>query len=119
MGSLIGAFCKCGYESKEMHLGGGFNNFMSNCSFPYYCEDCKTLFIANKLAKKANCPKCKNNNVFPYDDKRACKTKGNEIFEWNITDDDSDKTIILTDGKYICPKCNKYELSFLHLAYYD
>ena len=122
MGSIIDAKCKCGSKKDNMFLGGGFSNFMTKASFPYYCEDCKSLFIGDRLAKKVKCKKCKSENIYPYDDKRACKRKGREVFKWNITDCKKDKdevVLILTDGKYICPKCGEYKLSFIDMGCFD
>lgn len=49
MGSIISAHCDCGYNLNEMRLGGGMLDFTTNCSFPYYCEDCSILFEGNVL----------------------------------------------------------------------
>ena len=122
MGSIVSAECKCGFKKEVMLLGGGFSDFQNKASFPYYCPVCKNLFLGNCLAKKVKCKKCISENVYPYDDKRACKKKGQEVFEWDITDDEKDEeevTLILTDGKYICPKCNEYQLSFYSMGSYD
>ncbi len=42
MGSIIKAYCDCGYEN-IMPLGGGMENFTTYCNFPVYCEECSDL----------------------------------------------------------------------------
>ena len=103
MGSMVSASCKCGYEKDGMFLGGGFANHATDCSFPYYCKECKILFLGNRLDENVFCPDCKKDAVISYDDKRAYKTIGLEVFEWNISinDDEKMKMAVLTDGKYI------------------
>ena len=32
MGSAVVGWCKCGYETKEMFLGGGRMNFQTHCA---------------------------------------------------------------------------------------
>jgi len=47
MGGIVSASCKCGYRNDFMFLGGGMLNYDKKCYFPYYCPDCKSMFVAN------------------------------------------------------------------------
>ena len=118
MGSIVSAHCECGYESGEMPLGGGMINFTTQCNVPHYCGECKILFIANLFEKKVLCPECRQEKVIVYDDERACKREGNEIFSWNIENEIARKGKI-TDGEYICPNCEKFNLIFLIAGNWD
>ena len=67
MGSMAEARCDCGFE-KRLSLGGGMHNFLTNCSFPCYCSDCKSMFSANLYSESLVCAKCSSQNVLAYDD---------------------------------------------------
>ena len=118
MGSIICAHCDCGYEKFGMHLGGGMANCATYCNFPHYCQDCKILFEINIIKKKKLCPTCASDKVIAYDDVKACKSKGNIIFSWDIKDKIG-RELKLTDGKYICPSCGKFNLTFLEIGNWD
>lgn len=118
MGSIIGASCDCGYEKSEMFLGGGMANFNTYCNFPHYCEDCRTLFEADLFDKSRSCPRCKKRNVIAYDDERACKIEGKNVFSWNVQEEIG-RNLNLTDGSYICPACGKFNLTFFDIGCWD
>jgi Zn finger protein HypA/HybF involved in hydrogenase expression len=105
MGSIIKAYCDCGYEN-TMPLGGGMKNFTTYCNFPFFCEECRILFEENLFEEQMLCPKCKGTKTIPYDKK--CLQKGTSVFEWNI----GDRELTLTDGKYVCPECGNSTLTF-------
>jgi hypothetical protein len=117
MGSIIKAQCKCGYEH-EMHLGGGMLNFTTNCNFPVFCSKCRSLFEANILDKNLTCPKCHDSDIIPYYDKSLCSEKGNEVFSWNMQEEIG-RELILTDGKYLCPNCGQFSMSFVACGHWD
>jgi len=117
MGSIISAHCDCGF-TYDMLLGGGMNNFTTLCNFPYYCEECKILFVANLFEKGICCPKCDKGKVIAYDDEKTCTSGGNIVFSWDIGDA-TERTLKLTDGKYICPACGKFDLSFISNGCWD
>jgi hypothetical protein len=122
MGSVFKAECSCGYESKELLLGGGFMNFMTECALPFYCDHCGTVFTGNILNKSGiknynRCPKCKQkvkyygeimDDLLDDDDKY--------IFDWEVNDD---KRYFLPEGSHHCPKCKKDKLQFYETACWD
>lgn len=119
MGSIISAHCDCGFNRDEMGLGGGMMDFTTNCSFPYYCEDCNMLFEGNALSEKVTCPTCHKEHVYSYDTKKACGSIGEGIvFDWNVKSQIG-RTLVLTDGKYICPNCHKFNLRFFQSGFWD
>jgi hypothetical protein len=109
MGSIVKAKCACGFE-KEFTLGGGYSG--TDCNFPIYCVHCNILFEGNVLDKNLICPSCKTKDVLLYDNEQLCKKKGTEeVFDWNM-EEEIGKILILTDGKYWCPECKSFCLSF-------
>jgi hypothetical protein len=117
MGSIVRASCNCGYEI-VMPLGGGMMNFTTYCNFPYYCKNCRILFEANLLGKRISCRKCHGKDILPYDDNSLCRQKGNTVFSWHIGEA-IEKELILTDGKYLCPKCGDFGMSFSDVGNWD
>jgi hypothetical protein len=94
MGSSVNAECDCGYHEEDLLIGGGMMNFMSFCGFPVYCKSCQSL------------------EVLAYDDQSLSKGKGkNVVADWNMIERLGRK-LVLTDGKYFCPSCQKFGLSF-------
>jgi Zn finger protein HypA/HybF involved in hydrogenase expression len=67
MGAIVLANCKCGFE-RRMSLGGGMRNHLTYCAFPCYCQDCKSLFVADFFSDDSNCKECGSDNILPYDD---------------------------------------------------
>ncbi len=117
MGTAVVGRCKCGYETKEMFLGGGRMNFQSHCGFPYYCQDCQILFEAN-IYEDVICSECKNSNVISYDDARACQFMERSVFDWN-TDHKLGRNLKLSASNNLCPKCGNFDLSFAMTMMYD
>jgi hypothetical protein len=89
-------------------------NFETVCVFPCLCENCHSLVQANLLAKVLVCPHCKAANLTPYDDPRLVETPGPRVVaQWNVREQ-LGRELILTDGNYRCPKCNRMTLHFAH-----
>lgn len=113
MGSSVKAQCTCGFE-KDFIIGGGMMNFATFCAFPCYCEKCRNIVEANLISKPLQCPKCKSDNIIPYDNKKLRLSRGKEIVcEWNM-EDDLGRNLELYNGNYFCPKCRKMSLKFIN-----
>ncbi len=111
MGSEVKAKCSCGVEA-DILIGGGMMDFMTTCFFPCLCEKCHNIVQVNLLAKRRRCPKCKTSNPIPYDDTRLSESPGQDhVATWNMQEQ-LGRELILTDGKYRCPKCGKMALEF-------
>jgi len=119
MGQMINAKCECGFETDVMCLGGGMLNFMTECAFPFYCEECSFLFEGNIFDKSILCPKCHKADIYPYDSKKAYATLGKKnVFNWRVVDEIG-RVLVLTDGNYICPSCRKFSLKFFDVGNWD
>ncbi len=87
-------------------------DFMTTCFFPCLCENCHCVVQVNLLSKAVKCPRCRKPNPIPYDDARLSESKGrNLVAEWNM-EDQLGRVLVLTDGKYRCPKCGNMSLEF-------
>jgi hypothetical protein len=117
MGSIIKARCDCGFSQAELYLGGGMRTFQEECLFPVLCMKCHSLSIANLLEKDICCPKCDESDVKPYDLPALSDRKGKIIFEWNT--DRIGRTLTLTEGEYLCPKCGKFSMHFYEVGNWD
>ena len=111
MGSQVTATCRCGLEVNVL-IGGGMANFTTTCYFPCLCEACHNIVQVNLLAKTKQCPKCKSPALISYDDPRLSESPGTRVVaDWNVQEQ-LGRYLMLTDGNYMCPKCNKMSLRF-------
>jgi hypothetical protein len=106
MGTIVKGICKnCGYETKDLHYGGGFMNFATCCNYPVMNKEEKEIRMAN-IMDKTEVTKQNPNLVF-YDDKSLSdiKLQNKGYYEqWG-------EYKLYCKG-YLCPKCNKFSLGF-------
>ena len=119
MGLQVRAFCECGLNA-WISIGGGIYSFMTICYFPCLCERCRDIVqvnliptkILNVISKKIRCSECKSTKIIPYDSPNLIDSPGEKIVaRWNPIKKGG-RQLILTDGKYKCPKCEKMSLKF-------
>ena len=111
MGSAVIAVCKCGYEENFM-IGSGSMDFNEVCYFPCLCKKCNGAVGVNLLDSSPTCPICKDNAVIPYDKEELILERGqDEVASWNV-EEQVGRSVKLTDGKYYCPYCKEYNLTF-------
>jgi len=118
MGTICSAECKCGYKTKELFLGGGMMNFETECSFPYYCQECNKLFIGNIYNKKVTCSECNSTDVVAYNKKEMISPFDTDIMVISETISFPDN-LSLTNREYFCPKCQEYHLKFSFTGMWD
>jgi ribosomal protein L37AE/L43A len=118
MGSIVNAICECGFNKEKMYLGGGKRNHNSVCSFPFYCDQCKIIFTVNLYNPLTNCPDCGADSIISYEDKKINIGEGRKVFSWN-TRLTLGRELVLTDSKYWCPSCKKYDLKFTSVGRWD
>ena len=103
--------CSCGLEV-QVPIGGGMRNFATTCYFPCLCEACHNVVPVNLLAQPQQCPECKSPAVISYDDRRLTASPGKgKVASWNMKEK-LGRELVLTDGGYLCPKCNNMSLKF-------
>ncbi len=111
MGSQVIARCSCGLE-KSILIGGGRTSFMTTCLFPCLCEGCHRIVRVNLLDKPMSCPECHAPDPIPYDDPRLSESPGSHHVVKLNKKDQLGRELVLTNGKYRCPKCEKMSLVF-------
>jgi Zn finger protein HypA/HybF involved in hydrogenase expression len=140
MGSQVIAICKCGVNKSILIGGGmrtfeSLHYFPCLCrdceevvqsNLKQYMYKPVDLFSLLKMGeskemreepvelplkdRKLTCPKCKGQNVIPYNDERIKGELGNrDVIVWGDN--------VLTNGAYYCPKCKEMNLKFLRSFY--
>ncbi len=111
MGSSVTAQCQCGF-ARAFRIGGGMSTFTTLCRFPALCRTCQAIVSVNLYEKPLQCPECKGADVVPYYDTDLCAERGDTIAaSWAVDGMDWNRCA-LTDGRYYCPSCQSYGLSF-------
>ncbi len=111
MGSQVIATCGCGLE-ESLRIGGGMRNFQTTCLFPCLCEHCHRIVEVSLLKRSLKCPACHAPDPIPYDDPRLSTSPGQQhVAEWDM-EVQLGRTLVLTDGRYRCPRCGEMSLEF-------
>ncbi len=119
MGSIIKAFCECGFESDDLYTGFGFRDVkMDRYLAPAICLDCNKILVKNYKKKYSKCPSCRKKVIF-YNDSRlqAESANSSQVHELSLFDDD--KEFNLQKNTYLCPKCKKKTMRFLDVDCWD
>jgi hypothetical protein len=84
-------------------LGAGFRTHATCAAWPVICRTCAALTTANHREAPLVCSQCKSDDVVRIADARAAGDD-DELNRW--------EDLTLTNGHYLCPKCNVMELRF-------
>lgn len=118
-GIIVAGQCDCGYSSSKMFIFGGMKNFKTYCAFPALCKDCHKVVMINLMDSPFRCKICQGTKVIPYNDQRLYKKLGDRmIATWNTSGRVKPEPF-LTNGDYLCPVCNKYNLHFSDAGRWD
>jgi predicted RNA-binding Zn-ribbon protein involved in translation (DUF1610 family) len=92
----------CGYKA-GITIGGTMAGFEEYSSWPVTCLNCKAITNANTRKSPLACGKCGSENVIELQDARTYAGDGTDdvLMAWERT---------LTDGRYKCPQCQRFEL---------
>jgi hypothetical protein len=111
MGLSVCAACPCGYEPPLLMIGGGMMNFQEFCAFPAYCAEGGHLVTVNMFDDPPRCPRHARAVPRPFDDAELRgDTGGDPVATWTMPG--SERHLVLTDGRYLCPKCHGFSLRF-------
>ena len=44
------------------------HSHLTYCAFPCYCQDCKSLYVADLYSDDTSCTECGSQNILPFDD---------------------------------------------------
>ena len=113
MGYLLLANCKCGYKSKTLQQGVGFNYSEDGSYYEVaYCDGCKRVQDADSSQVGASCKRCKAPLRFYKEDIEMTETSTND-FGFPNTD-------YLEQKEYWhCPKCKQETLTFSSAGLWD
>lgn len=66
-----------------------------------------------KTAEKQmpRCGNCNSADLAAYDSEELMQVKGKAVVTWNVKEK-LGRILVLTDGKYLCPSCKKFEMTF-------
>lgn len=115
MGTVIRPVCTCNSNFPSLYAGSGFKDYDEVCNVPTPCFHCQAIFTRNLFNPVLRCSKCRK-VVHPYGEVIDFDPEENEVFIWNLY---SNKKYQLRNVKYLCPVCNKEELSFIREAMWD
>jgi hypothetical protein len=110
MGKTFKGVCKkCGYNTKDLYLGGGFFNRSNCCNYPVLKID-NTEIITENYNKKEEIEK--DGYVFyDRDDMSEAGEIRGDIFNfWEVK---------LKAANYYCPKCKEYGVKFHFVGMWD
>jgi len=118
MGDIVVAECDCGYQTKNLGLGGGMQDFTTYCGFPYLCLNCREVTVANFLDAEPSCRSCGSRSITAYNAEPLMGERENGVvFNWYINSERGELT--LPEGTYLCPKCERKTLRFLWAGMFD
>jgi Zn finger protein HypA/HybF involved in hydrogenase expression len=82
------------------------SNHRTHAAWPVKCNQCKEVTTANFESQPLSCEECHGLDVIPYTDKNLSLGDGENgsMLHWG--------NLNLTNGRYCCPRCGKYELKF-------
>jgi hypothetical protein len=123
MGTGLLAKCACGFET-ETAVGGTrrtyrMRNYPIVCLFPCFCKECKDMVTVDLCAKPPSCPACGSTAIVPYDQPELIGTLGTLTKASCAMQYELGRDLVLTDGLYRCPKCNRMSLRFVATTLFD
>ena len=122
MGEILEAVCPCGFNAKNLFVGGGMTNFETYCGAPALCNECGRLLVLNYLDSTSRCPECGKPVVF-YNDPSlfSLPTGENEktptVLSRNVPGEP--EPFALLDVEYLCPACWKMRMRFVSSGFWD
>ena len=117
MGVMITAQRCCGFK-QEILIGQGMMG-PRPCYFPFLCKACGTIEEADLLDEGRKCSQCGSPELVAYDDRTLIAKKGKaRVAVWDARDYGGRKAT-LTNGKYYCPNCKEFNLTFLNAGLWD
>ena len=128
MGSVHRAYCECGF-SEDVTIGGGRHHFLTNSSFPFYCNACGLVSVniapLPDDAIKTTCPKCGESDCTQYGIPPVSLVDLRPKPWWKFQrkdHSDAQESAAITWGNreatekgHICPKCKKMSMRFSNM----
>lgn len=102
MGSVNRVSCECGYSS-TVRVGGNRETYLTDSSFPFYCEKCGLVDV--NYRQEIKCPSCQSKDIKQYG-KKPISIKREQFPVIQSFD-----YMAYKNGN-LCPKCKKFTLVF-------
>ena len=100
MGDILVARCECGYRSRQLHIGFGFE--AGSEWIPFGCPKCGVV-RAVREKEPLRCPRC-----------------GGPGLSYQLDSGDEERgTELKLDALWECPKCGKQSLRFESVGLWD
>ena len=117
MGTLVEAECSCGFTQSEIELGSGMRSSFSY--LPFLCDQCQDLVTLDRDSMEPVCPRC-SKSVISYGDLSLANSMNvplnpNDRRDAYILD----RTLGLGAGRFKCPKCACFDMSFRMVGLWD
>ena len=106
MGTSIGARCSnCEYHADTILIGYGMTP--GRLAWPVLCRKCRAITTANYEVPMLRCEICASKSVLSVTTEPAWSGSGDVIEKSGF-----ETVVYLTDGRYLCPVCDRLELRF-------
>ena len=93
-------------------------NFTTTCYFPCLCGSCHSVVQVNLIAESTKCPECGAPDPIPYDTPHLSERGGRQVASWHMGAQ-LGRELVLSDGKYKCPRCKDMSLMFRNSGFWD
>ena len=107
MGSMVDAWCDCGFHCENILVDRGFVDCFL---FPAFCQDCGEIKSVDLLVDPRRCPKCSGTAITPYGDPIKSPQVGTKDAGFQASLDDRAKA--LDRSNFLCPSCGHMTLRF-------
>lgn len=112
MGIILIAKCSCGY-SEKLFVDRGMVS--KSILAPALCRICRNIQSKEFSTKKTICNNCNSEMVFYNEISLQKNQNAKKIINWG----DSPLVFEVKRTKYYCPKCEKYNLRFKKIGFWD
>lgn len=121
--------CRACGHCGDLAVGSSRSEYWTRLQWPLLCLECKSVRVANYRQDPLLCLSCHSRNVLEADSSEAWRGDGDDVYSASMFYPDTQlprrwwqfgrrkverrcRHMKLTDGHYLCPKCEDFELFF-------
>lgn len=117
-GDIIEGACACGYSTGSLFIWGGKANYKTTCMVPALCQETKSVVLLNILSGQKNPPSCPNGQAIAYVSAELAPVRFKQIIAmWRAPG--REEAYSITDGAYLCPRCENVSMRFFKRGHWD